>query len=314
MTLVTLATDTTTTGGRGAPNAISPGSDGGTWTQERGDQTASFVSDQIVLTFVASTNLGIWSYSGNSSTDQEVLINVYQSSGNTDIVGAVLRYVDSTHFYYADIGNVSGKVEIGVCTPGPTFTSIANAPFASSFGTKYSMRFQVIGSTLKVKIWDASTAEPVKWSCQGTDTTLFSGLYGLCGMPAGGTVKFDTFSATNGDNPPINPVPPAYGSEQVGLIAGALNADLVTAQDISAYQSWSLQIDAIATGGTLAFLGSNDAINYVAVAAHKVADETVVTTATATGIYYGTRRYRYIRVEQTAWTSGVSTGTFELYK
>lgn len=313
MTLITLATDNTTSGGRGSPNAISPGSDGGTWTQQRGDQTASFVSNQIVLTFVATTNLGIWSYSGNSNTDQEVLINVYQSSGNTDQVGAVLRYVDNTHFYYADIGNNPGNVEIGVCTSGPTFTTIASAPFSSSFGTKYTMRFQCIGQTLKAKIWDASTAEPVKWSCQGTDSTLFSGLYGLCGMPAGGTVKFDSFSATNGQTPPLNPVPPAYGAEQVGLIAGATNADLVPAQDVSAYKTWSLQVDAVASGATLTFQASNDAINYVTVYGYKAVDGTLVSTATATGIYYGPRNYRYLRIRQTAWTSGVTTGTLELY-
>lgn len=313
MTLITLATDTTNTGGRGSPNPISPGSDGGVWTQQRGDQTATFVSNQIVLTFVASTNLGIWSYSGNSNTDQEVLINVYQSSGNTDIVGAVLRYVDSTHFYYADIGNISGSIEIGVCTPGPTFTTIASAPFSSSFGTKYTLRFQVKGQTLKAKIWDASAAEPVGWSVQGTDSTLFSGLYGLCGMPAGGTVKFDSFSATNGDNPPINPVPPAYGSEQPGLIAGATNADLVPAQDVSGYKNWSLQVDTIASGATLTFQGSNDNINYVSAYGYKVADATLVTSTTATGMFYGPRNYRYFRVRQTAWSSGVSKGTFELY-
>ena len=314
MTLITLATDNTTTGGRGSPNPISPGSDGGVWTQQRGDQTASFVSNQIVLTFVASTNLGIWSYSGNSSTDQEVSINVYQSSGNTDIVGAVLRYVDNTHFYYADIGNISGKIEIGVCTSGPTFTTIASAPFSSSFGTKYSLRFQVIGSTLKAKIWDASTAEPVKWSCQGTDTTLFSGLYGLCGMPAGGTVKFDTFSATNGQTPPINPVDPTAGIEYPGLIAGATNADLVPAIDISTYETWSLQVDTVASGATLTFQGSNDNSNYVTIYGYKAVDATLVTTTTATGIFYGPRNFRYLRIRQTAWSSGTTSGTLELYK
>lgn len=314
MVLIPFAVDTFLTGGRGSPNAISPGSDGYNWTQIRGDQTPSYASNQGVFTYGSTSNLGVWVYASSiSQTDQEVLVNLVQSTANNEVAGAIVRCTDDSHFYHANIGNSSGNVEIGKKIGG-TFTSLATAPFSSSFGTKYSMRFQAIGSVLKAKIWDAAISEPTAWSVQVTDTSLFAGNFGVCMAPIGSSsVKFDTFSATNGDNPPANPINPVYGSEQRGLVAGATNADLVPAQDISAYEMWSLQIDAIASGGTITFQGSNDGVNYRSVAAYKEVDGSIVSSTAAVGMFSGPRRYRYFRARQTAWTSGLSTGTFELF-
>lgn len=310
MALATFATDTFASGGRGSPNAISPGSDGGNWSLVTGDQTPSFASNQGVFTYNASTNLGVWVYASSIlQTDQEVLVNVTQGNANGDIAGAVVRCTDANHYYYADLGNSSGNIEIGKKV-GATFTSLTTAPVSTSFGTKYSLRFQVIGSTLKAKVWDAATSEPTAWSVQCTDTTLYSGNFGICMAPLGShTCKFDTFSATNGGTPPANPPDPTYAAEQPGLVAGATNADLVPSQDISAYKVWSLQIDTIATGATLTFQGSNDGTNFVAIKA----DENAATTTTATGLFSAKKRYRYLRVRQTAWSSGLTTGTLELY-
>lgn len=313
MSLLTFAVDDTTTGGRGSPNAISPGSDTNDWDQIAGTQTPSYASNQIVLTYNGSSALGVWTYSSQSQADQEALVNITQSGSNSEVAGAVLRCVDSTHYYYAVIGNTSGFVEIGK-NIGGSFTQLVKTAFSSSFGTKYGLRFQVVGSTLKCRIWDASTTESTAWSAQATDTTLYTGGFGICAAPVGSSsCKFDTFSATNGFFVSPNPVPANVGSEQLGLVAAAVDADLVPAQDIGAYKSWSLQLDAVASGGTITFQGSNDGINYVTVYGYKAVDGTLTSTATSTGIYYGPRNYRYFRARQTAWTSGATTGTLELY-
>lgn len=312
-TLITFATDTAATAGRGSPNVLSPGSDGNNWALQRGDQTPSFASNQLVFTFNVATNLGAWTYSTQSQADQEVLVNLTQNASNSDIAGAILRCPDNNHFYYADIGNSSGNVEIGYYNTG-VFTQLAQAAFSSSFGTKYSLRFQVIGQTLKARIWAASTNEPSNWSVQATDNNLYTGSFGVCMAPVGASsCKFDTFSATNGFYVSPNPVPASVGAEFVGLAASGTNADLVPAMDIGAYKTWSLQIGAVASGATLTFQGSNDNSNWVTVYGYKAVDGTLVSTATATGIYYGPRNYRYLRVRQTAWTSGSTTGTLELY-
>jgi len=313
MTLITFATDDTTTGGRGSPNAFSPGSDTYNWNHIVGTQTPSFASNQLVLTYLSDANFAVWTYSSISSTDQEVLVNVTQSNQTYEVAGAVLRCADANHYYYADIGNNSGHLEIGKCVGG-TQTSLAIAAFTNVVGTKYSIRFQAVGSVLKAKIWDAATSEPQAWTVQVTDGTLSSGGFGIIGAPAGfSSCMFDTFSATNGFFVSPTPVPVNTGAEQLGLVAAALNADLVPAQDIGQYKSWSLQLDNVATGGTITFHGSNDGVNYVTVYGYKAVDGTLTSTATTTGIYYGPRNYRYFRARQTGWTSGATTGTLELY-
>lgn len=312
-TLTTFATDSTTTAGRGSPNVWSPGSDGNNWTQTRGNQTPTFSGTQLVLTYLNNTTLGVWTYSSQSQADQEVLVNVTQGTFATETVGAVLRCANSSNFYYADLGNSSGNVEIGKCVAG-TFTQLASAPFSYSAGTKYSIRFQVVGQTLKARVWSAVTTEPVNWNIQATDSALYTGQFGVCGDPAGSSsVYFDTFSATNGVYVSATPVDASVGIEEVGLVAAALNADLVPSQDIGAYKSWSLHVNAVASGGTLTFQGSNDNSDFQTIGVVKASDGTTVSTTIATGIFYANRSYRYLRVRQTAWTSGATTATLELY-
>jgi hypothetical protein len=310
----TYATDATTASPiRGVPNAISPGSDGNNWTQISGNQTASYVSNQIVLTYGSNSNLGVWTYAGQSQADQEVLVNITQGNSTSAVAGAVLRCVDANHFYYADLGNSSGNIEIGKYISG-TFTQLASAPFASAAGTKYGLRFQVVGQTLRVRVWDASTTEPMNWSAQATDIVLFTGGFGICTAPTGThSCFYDTFSATNGVYISSTPIDPTVGVEQVGLIATGANADLVPAQDISAYNMWSLHINTIATGGTITFQGSNDNVNWVSAYGYSAVDKTTASSATATGLWAGPRLYRYFRARQTVWTSGASAATLELY-
>lgn len=314
MSLQTFATDTMLTGGRGAPNAISPGSDGFQWNLIAGDQTPSFASNQLVFTYNASTNLGVWTYSSQSQADQEALVNMTQSGANTDIVGIILRCSDPTHYYYFDIGNNPGYVEIGK-NIGGSFSTLASAPFSSSYGTKYSMRAQVVGDTLKCKAWDSSTNEPTNWNVQWTDNTLYAGGFGVCFAPGGShNCKFDNFIATNGVFVSLHPVDPAYGAEQLGLVAASLNAVLVPPLDITPYSQWSLQIDTMASGGTITFEGSNDGVNFANIYARKGTDDSVVGTTSAAGLYYAPRICRYIQAIQTGWSSGVTKGTLELHK
>jgi len=310
MSLINYAADTFLTEGRGAPNTISPGSDGSNWTQTKGNQTASFFAHQGVFTYLNNTNLGVWTYAGLTEADQEVVVNITQQSANNEIAGAVLRCADSSNFYYADIGNSSGNLEIGKDIAG-TFTSLGTVAFSSAFGTKYTIRFQAIGTTLRAKIWNALSAEPAPWNLTLTDSSLASGLFGVCLAPNGSSsCTFDTFLATNGDT--SSSITSSFGAELRGLTAPANNANLVPATDISAYEMWSLQIDAVATGGTLTFQGSNDNVNFVSVPAYNAAGA-LVTSSTITGLFWGPRTYRYFRVRQTTWTSGTSSGTLELY-
>lgn len=196
--MTTFATDTFASGGRGSPNAWSPGSDSNNWTQSRGNQTLSIVSSQGVLTYNGSTTTGVMTYAGLTETDTEVLVNGVQGTSNSDIIGAVCRFSNSSNFYAAVIGNTATTFEIRKVVSG-TFSTVASGSFTSSFGTKYTIRFNITGTTLKGKIWASSGSEPGSWTATGTDSNIASGLFGVAGTPVGSSnVKFDTFSATNG--------------------------------------------------------------------------------------------------------------------
>ena len=105
-------------------------------------------------------------------------------------------------------------------------------------------------------------------------------------------------------------------TEQSGLSAGSLNADLVASTDVSAYAWMSLHITALASGGNITFQGSNDnfATQIESVNLSRVSSSsTNLSVATSTGIFEGPVNFRYFRARQTAWSSGSTTGVLELF-
>lgn len=105
-------------------------------------------------------------------------------------------------------------------------------------------------------------------------------------------------------------------TEQASLTAGSLNADLVASTDVSAYKWFSLQVLTIASGGTLTFQGSNDNSTWVAINVMSIGSTSTgayTSTTTTTGIFAQALQFHYLRIRQTAWSSGSSTGVLELY-
>lgn len=191
--MTTFATDTALTGGRGTPNAWSPGSDSHNWTQSRGNQSLSFASNQLVLTYNGSTNSGVMTYGGITVADCEITANAVQVATN-DIIGVVMRFVDTNNYIQLVLGNSANLLELrkDVAT---TFTTVASASFTVVAGTKYSFRFRAIGTAYWGKVW--SGAEPAAWTIGPiVDSSLTSGLFGVVGAPrVSNTTKYDTFVA-----------------------------------------------------------------------------------------------------------------------
>jgi hypothetical protein len=264
------------------------------------------------MTYLDSSARFVYTYASMSESDTEALVKVVQGGNTNAVVGVALRCSDANHYYFANIH--SNVVEIGKSISGSD-TILGSAAFSTSIDTEYYMRFQAIGSTLKVKVWDALTTEPTPWNVLASDNTLSSGLFGIYGAPVGGDlVKFSLFSATNGEVVSNVPEPTTLvGTNIIGLAASADEALLVPSIDISAYEMWTLEVDTIATGGVLTFQGSNDGINFQSVSAYDADGGVAGTTTNATGIFYGYRVYRYLQVRQTSWTSGSTTGTLLLY-
>lgn len=113
---------------------------------------------------------------GIGHNDAEVIVTAKLSSFNPSHIGVLLRWSDDQNYYkaYADGNNlnllkrVNGQGGLG-----------QKSPFQAQPGTLYTIRFQVIGTTLRAKVWQAGNAEPVNWMVTANDTSFASGIGGL---------------------------------------------------------------------------------------------------------------------------------------
>jgi hypothetical protein len=58
-------------------------------------------------------------------------------------------------------------------------TTLQKITFATQANVLYAVRFQVVGSTLRARVWTADLAEPTNWLLTATDPTFLSGRSGL---------------------------------------------------------------------------------------------------------------------------------------
>ena len=89
----------------------------------------------------------------------------------------MLRYQDDNHYYKARItGNVLDILNRQDAAHGPTLVSM---PFTALTNTPYTIRFQVVGTTLRAKAWQEGTTEPANWMLTTNANTFQSGQAGL---------------------------------------------------------------------------------------------------------------------------------------
>lgn len=98
-------------------------------------------------------------------------------------VGLMARHVDDNNHYYVAL--FRDRVALRKRVNG-VHSSIKQVPFAVTPGSAYRVRFQAIGSSLRLYIDDQLVAE-------GVDATLATGRYGLITFNA--SADFDTFRA-----------------------------------------------------------------------------------------------------------------------
>lgn len=85
-----------------------------------------------------------------------------------------------------------------------TFTEIAHVDKDWGVKTLYWVRFQAIGSNIRMKLWVDQTAEPDNWGIEITDSDLTSGWVGI-GTSKPNVVEFDWFSTSLGSNTAPSP-------------------------------------------------------------------------------------------------------------
>jgi hypothetical protein len=134
------------------------------------------------------------------SADIDMLVDVTTSAtatGASIFAGPLIRAADNNNHYMCRLEFTTGNVinaslrkrVAGVETSLATYT----VPFAHVAGTFVRVRFQVIGSTIRARVWAVTGTEPGDWNMTTTDTAITSA----------SNVGFRGFSNTGNTN--VNP-------------------------------------------------------------------------------------------------------------
>jgi hypothetical protein len=122
----------------------------------------------------------------NRSTNMEI----YTEFSINSAAGSTILYIGQRGTMEVASGAVSGygyavKVTSGATTipimkktsSGGSWTQVGTASTVTALvaNTIYSVRFQLVGTTLQARIWVAGTAEPATWHSTGTDSSITVG-------------------------------------------------------------------------------------------------------------------------------------------
>ena len=145
---------------------------------------------------------------GPTASNEQVLFTGTISSFTYTNLGAIVRYSDPNNWYKAYIDGSSLIIQKRVAG---SYTILASVPFSASPNSAYSVRFQVVGSTLSAKAWLASSPEPAAWSTSVSDSSLSSGHVGLrLQLQSGVSADYSSFLATDlGSTATPTPTPAA---------------------------------------------------------------------------------------------------------
>lgn len=170
-------------------------SDGNVWGSDASTNAAFTIAGNTgQITSSGGTYSG---FLGPSVSNAQVLMsgsqNAYAGGANSNI-GVIVRWTDNNNWYKAYI---EGKNLVIQRKVAGTTAIVASTPFAAGGGVNYSIRFQVVGTTLQAKVWQTGTVEPSSWMLSATDSSLSSGHCGVRALtPNTYKATFTSFSAT----------------------------------------------------------------------------------------------------------------------
>lgn len=128
---------------------------------------------------------GARSHVGVSTADQNVQTRVMPTRmTTTGWFGVMARYIDDGNYYYLKVAN--GGASIRKLVNG-TVVELARVPFTPSVNTWYTLRLEVVGTSLRAYIND-------RFLLEATDSSHAAGKYGVVTYRA--TATFDDFLAT----------------------------------------------------------------------------------------------------------------------
>lgn len=149
----------------------------------------------------------------HTNIDQTVKFRpVATPAGDTLRFALVARETDRNNWWEFETGfltNGSMQVRIGREVNGASiYENPVTVPTTYTAGSWYWMRFQVVGSTLRGRVWKDGTTEQSSWDMQITSTLLASGNFvgvkafssAFSSNPTPEVVEFDSYSLTILDN------------------------------------------------------------------------------------------------------------------
>ena len=169
-------------------------SDGQVWGGDANSSSVFSIAGQTGQ--VSSGTPSLSAVLGPAASNAEVVFSGSVSSFNANAtnIGAVLRWTDGNNWYKAYIDGANLVIQKKV---NGTITVLHQIPFAAQAGTAYTLRFNVVGSTLPAKVWQMGSPEPGAWMLTAADSTFQSGQCGLRMLVQhGATAQFTSFTAT----------------------------------------------------------------------------------------------------------------------
>jgi hypothetical protein len=138
----------------------------------------------------------------NSITDCEVLYCVYFAANNDNMGRMYVRGSGNTgaeYCYFAFIQPSNGTVGVQKYVNGAS-SGVGNTAKAIDPSIYYFSRFRVIGSSIKLKVWPITDAEPAAWDLELTDTAVSTaGWVGVGAATSGVTAAYYEFIKVNTD-------------------------------------------------------------------------------------------------------------------
>lgn len=135
--------------------------------------------------------------------DVEVLAKVKGGiNGSEDAWRIILRggYNNNIIGYMAYGRHSYDEVRVGYYNDSTTFVEVGTVSVTLTHEVYYWVRFRIIGTSIKCKVWEAGTAEPSSWGLDATDSTISAGGWVMVGdYTSANYATFDWFAvAVNG--------------------------------------------------------------------------------------------------------------------
>ena len=152
---------------------------GHTWTLDQGAASEFAVSGGVASMSMASINVSRWQSLAMSAADVDVTATVATDAlavGGPHFPALAARYTDPDNCYLTRLGmNTDQSVFLTLrkrVAGTETFLKQDTPGLTHAAGTQFSVRLQVIGSSLRARVWLAGTVEPDVWNLEHTDTDI----------------------------------------------------------------------------------------------------------------------------------------------